>query len=68
MQTLQAYVKMSIISVRTEYLRATGRVEILRVSMQLKNPGTAEAVGGLGRPIYNLKVIPSVKKGTPRLK
>ena len=24
MQTLQAYVKMSIISVRTEYLRATG--------------------------------------------
>ena len=42
-----------------------GGVEILRVSMQLTKPGTAEAVAGLGAPIYNLKVVPSVKKGAP---
>ena len=40
-------------------------MEILRVSIQIKKPGTAEADGGLGRPIYNLKVVPSVKKGAP---
>jgi len=33
--------------------------------MQLTKPGTPEAVAGLGRPIYNLKVVPSVKKGAP---
>ena len=40
-----------------------GGVEILRVSMQLTKPLTAEAVAGLGAPIYNLKVVPSVTKG-----
>lgn len=42
-----------------------GGVEIFRISMQMMKPGTADALSGLAKPIYNLKVIPSVKKGAP---
>ena len=42
-----------------------GGVEILRISMEMTRPGTLAALSGLGNPIYNLKVIPSVRKGAP---
>lgn len=42
-----------------------GGMEILRISMQFTRAGTADALAGLANPIYNLKVIPSVKKDAP---
>lgn len=39
--------------------------EILRISLQMSRPGTVEAVSSLQKPMYNLKIIPSVKKGAP---
>lgn len=40
-----------------------GGVEILKMSVQMTRAGAPETLSGLGLPIYNLKLIPSVKKG-----
>ena len=42
-----------------------GGVEILRISVQMTRAGKPETLGVLGNPGYNLKLIPSVKKGAP---
>jgi acetoacetate decarboxylase len=42
-----------------------GGVDTLRISVQMTRAGKPETLGGLGNPIYNLKLIPSVKKGAP---
>jgi acetoacetate decarboxylase len=42
-----------------------GGVEILRISVQMTRAGTPEALSALGGPTYNLKLIPSVRKGAP---
>ncbi|MGO9017214.1 MAG: acetoacetate decarboxylase family protein [Syntrophobacteraceae bacterium] len=39
--------------------------EILRISMQMTRTGMAGALSGLEKPMYNLKIIPSVRKSTP---
>ncbi len=39
--------------------------EMLRISVQMARAGTADALSGLVKPIYSLKVIPSVRKGVP---
>lgn len=42
-----------------------GSDRILSISMQMTGAGTADTLSGLQKPIYNLKVIPSVNKGSP---
>jgi acetoacetate decarboxylase len=39
--------------------------EILQISMQMTRAGTAGDLSVLQKPIYNLKIIPSVRKGAP---
>jgi hypothetical protein len=67
MQTLQAYVKMSIISVRTEYLRATGTVnhalDAMILACDLPSPTILEV---LNLPVRSLKSWAlSVRKKVP---
>lgn len=40
-----------------------GGDEILKISMQITGAGPADVLSALQKPIYNLKVIPSVRKG-----
>lgn len=39
--------------------------EILRISMEMTRPGASDPFGCLRQPLYNLKIIPSVKKDSP---
>jgi acetoacetate decarboxylase len=42
-----------------------GGVELIRLSAQLTRPGKEEDLAALASPLYNLKIIPSVRKGAP---
>lgn len=42
-----------------------GGVELFRLSVQLTRAGKQEDLAALANPLYNLKIIPSVRKGAP---
>jgi hypothetical protein len=42
-----------------------GGVEVLKISVELTRPASPEVASGFGLPSYNLKLIPSVRKGAP---
>jgi acetoacetate decarboxylase len=42
-----------------------GGVELFRLSVQLTGPGKEADLAALANPLYNLKIIPSVRRGAP---
>jgi acetoacetate decarboxylase len=42
-----------------------GGVELFKISLQSMKPGKKEDLVALRNPIFNLKIIPSVRKGAP---